>query len=98
MFRGQKAAAQLGYVPLPAVVVKHNQDTLKSLTFIGTPLHTGHLPRSKKRITYVSKIGEQTQQEVHKVSVKNLIIIDIVRLQVIKVMLFLPDYNVSVLE
>jgi phosphate transport system substrate-binding protein len=38
---GQKAAAQLGYVPLPAVVVKHNQDTLKSLTFKGTPLYTG---------------------------------------------------------
>jgi phosphate transport system substrate-binding protein len=38
---GQKAAAQLGYVPLPAVVVKHDQDTLKSLTFKGTPLYTG---------------------------------------------------------
>ena len=37
----QKAAAQLGYVPLPAVVVKHNQETLKSLTFKGTPLYTG---------------------------------------------------------
>jgi len=59
---GQKSAAQLGYVPLPAVVVKHNQDTLKSLTFIGTPLHTGHLPRSKKRITYVSKIGDEVIQ------------------------------------
>ena len=38
---GQKLAANLGYVPLPAEVVKHNQDTLKSLTFKGTPLHTG---------------------------------------------------------
>jgi phosphate transport system substrate-binding protein len=39
---GQKAAPQLGYAsPLPAVVVKHNQDTLKSLTFKGTPLYTG---------------------------------------------------------
>jgi phosphate transport system substrate-binding protein len=38
---GQKLAANLGYVPLPAVVVKHNQDTLKSLTFKGTPLYTG---------------------------------------------------------
>jgi phosphate transport system substrate-binding protein len=38
---GQKLAANLGYVPLPAVVVKHNQDTLKSLSFRGTPLYTG---------------------------------------------------------
>ena len=38
---GQRSAANLGYVPLPAVVVKHNQDTLKSLTFKGTPLYTG---------------------------------------------------------
>jgi phosphate transport system substrate-binding protein len=38
---GQKLAANLGYVPLPAVVVKHNQDTLKSLTFKGNPLYTG---------------------------------------------------------
>ena len=38
---GQKLAANLGYVPLPAVVVKHDQDTLKSLTFKGTPLYTG---------------------------------------------------------
>ena len=38
---GQKLAANLHYVPLPAVVVKHNQDTLKSLTFKGTPLYTG---------------------------------------------------------
>ena len=38
---GQKLAANLGYVPLPAEVVKHNQDTLKSLTFKGTPLYTG---------------------------------------------------------
>jgi phosphate transport system substrate-binding protein len=38
---GQKLAANLGYVPLPAVVVMHNQDTLKSLTFRGTPLYTG---------------------------------------------------------
>src|SRR5215467_7442366 len=38
---GQKLAANLGYVPLPAVVVKHDQNTLKSLTFKGTPLYTG---------------------------------------------------------
>ena len=38
---GQKLAPNLHYVPLPAVVVKHNQDTLKSLTFKGTPLYTG---------------------------------------------------------
>jgi hypothetical protein len=38
---GQKLAPNLGYIPLPAVVVKHNQDTLKSLTFKGTPLYTG---------------------------------------------------------
>ena len=38
---GQKLAANLGYVPLPATVVKHDQDTLKSLTFKGTPLYTG---------------------------------------------------------
>src|SRR5262249_8243994 len=38
---GQKLAANLHYVPLPAVVVKHNQDTLKSLTFKGTPLYIG---------------------------------------------------------
>jgi len=37
---GQKLGPKLGYVPLPAVVVKHNQDTLKSLTFKGT-LYTG---------------------------------------------------------
>lgn len=38
---GQKLASKLGYVPLPAEVVKHDQDTLKSLTFKGTPLDTG---------------------------------------------------------
>ena len=38
---GQKLAANLGYVPLPAVVAMHNQDTLKSLTFKETPLYTG---------------------------------------------------------
>ena len=38
---GQKLSANLGYVPLPAEVVKHDQDTLKSLTFKGTPLYTG---------------------------------------------------------
>ncbi len=38
---GQKLAANLGYVPLPAAVVKHDQDTLKSLTFKGTSLYTG---------------------------------------------------------
>jgi len=34
--QGQKLAASLGYVPLPAVVVKHNLDTIKLLTFKGT--------------------------------------------------------------
>jgi phosphate transport system substrate-binding protein len=38
---GQKLVPNLGYAPLPAVVVKHNQDTLKSLTFKATPLYTG---------------------------------------------------------
>jgi phosphate transport system substrate-binding protein len=38
---GQKLAPNLHYVPLPAVVVKHNQDTLKSLTFKATPLYKG---------------------------------------------------------
>lgn len=38
---GQKLASKLGYVPLPAEVVKHDQDTVKSLTFKGTPLETG---------------------------------------------------------
>jgi phosphate transport system permease protein/phosphate transport system substrate-binding protein len=38
---GQKLAPQLGYVVLPPEVVKHNQDTLKSITFKGTPLYTG---------------------------------------------------------
>lgn len=38
---GQKFASKLGYVPLPPVVVKHDQDTLKSLTFKGIPLYTG---------------------------------------------------------
>jgi len=37
---GQKLAGNLGYVPLPVIVVKHDQDTLKSLTFNGTPLYT----------------------------------------------------------
>jgi len=38
---GQKLAPNLYYVPLPAEVVKHNQDTLKSITFKGTPLYKG---------------------------------------------------------
>jgi hypothetical protein len=38
---GQKLAANLGYVPLPARVVKGDQDTLRLLTFKGTPLYTG---------------------------------------------------------
>jgi phosphate ABC transporter phosphate-binding protein len=38
---GQKLAPNLGYVPLPAEVVKHDQDTLKSVTYKGTPLYTG---------------------------------------------------------
>jgi len=38
---GQKLAPKLGYVLLPPEVVKHNQDTLKSITFKGTPLYTG---------------------------------------------------------
>jgi phosphate transport system permease protein/phosphate transport system substrate-binding protein len=35
---GQKFAPGLGYVPLPDMVTKHNQETLKSLTFHGQPL------------------------------------------------------------
>ncbi|MGA9149484.1 MAG: phosphate ABC transporter substrate-binding protein PstS [Candidatus Nitrosopolaris sp.] len=38
---GQKLAANLGYVPLPARVVKGDQDTLGSLTFKGMPLYAG---------------------------------------------------------
>jgi len=38
---GQRLAANLGYVPLPARVVKGDQDTLRLLTFKGTPLYTG---------------------------------------------------------
>jgi phosphate transport system substrate-binding protein len=35
---GQKTAETLNYVPLPDNVVKHNQDTIKSLTFKGNPV------------------------------------------------------------
>jgi phosphate transport system substrate-binding protein len=35
---GQKAAENLNYVPLPDNVVKHNQETIKSLTFNGNPV------------------------------------------------------------
>jgi phosphate transport system substrate-binding protein len=35
---GQKAAETLNYVPLPDNVVKHNQETIKSLTFNGNPV------------------------------------------------------------
>ena len=38
---GQRLAANLGYVPLPARVVKGDQDTLRLLTFKGTRLYTG---------------------------------------------------------
>jgi phosphate transport system permease protein/phosphate transport system substrate-binding protein len=38
---GQKFAAKLGYVPIPAAVVKHNQEMLKSLTFKGMSLYAG---------------------------------------------------------
>jgi phosphate transport system permease protein/phosphate transport system substrate-binding protein len=38
---GQELASNLGYVPLPAIVAKHNQDTLKSLTFKGSPIYKG---------------------------------------------------------
>jgi phosphate transport system substrate-binding protein len=38
---GQTFASNLGYVPLPAGVVKDDQDTLRLLTFKGTPLYTG---------------------------------------------------------
>jgi phosphate transport system substrate-binding protein len=38
---GQKLAPSLGYVPLPARVVKGDQDTLRLLTFRGTLLYTG---------------------------------------------------------
>ncbi|MDQ4023526.1 MAG: phosphate ABC transporter substrate-binding protein PstS [Thermoproteota archaeon] len=37
---GQQSADDLAYVPLPAEVVKLNQETLKSLTFQGKPLIT----------------------------------------------------------
>jgi len=37
----QKFASKLGYVPLPPIVLKHDQDTLKSLTFKGISLYTG---------------------------------------------------------
>ncbi|HKG31172.1 MAG TPA: phosphate ABC transporter substrate-binding protein PstS [Nitrososphaeraceae archaeon] len=37
---GQQSADDLSYVPLPAEVVKLNQETLKSLTFQGKPLTT----------------------------------------------------------
>jgi phosphate transport system substrate-binding protein len=37
---GQQSADDLAYVPLPAEVVKLNQETLKSLTFQGKPLTT----------------------------------------------------------
>jgi phosphate transport system permease protein/phosphate transport system substrate-binding protein len=38
---GQNLAENLGYVPLPARVVKGDQDTLRLLTFKGTPLYAG---------------------------------------------------------
>jgi ABC-type phosphate transport system substrate-binding protein len=38
---GQNLAENLGYVPLPARVVKGDQDTLRLLTFNGTPLYAG---------------------------------------------------------
>ncbi|MGB6531104.1 MAG: hypothetical protein WBF33_23600 [Candidatus Nitrosopolaris sp.] len=38
---GQNSSPQLGYVPLPAEVVKNVQDTLKTMTFKGSPLSTG---------------------------------------------------------
>jgi phosphate transport system substrate-binding protein len=37
----QKFASKLGYVPLSPIVLKHDQDTLKSLTFKGSSLYTG---------------------------------------------------------
>ena len=37
---GQQSADDLSYVPLPAEIVKLNQETLKSLTFQGKPLTT----------------------------------------------------------
>jgi len=35
---GQKYAPELGYVPLPAEVVKHNEETLSMITFNGKPV------------------------------------------------------------
>ena len=35
---GQKLSPNLGYVPLPDQVLKLDQDTIKSLTFHGTPI------------------------------------------------------------
>jgi phosphate transport system permease protein/phosphate transport system substrate-binding protein len=52
---GQKLAPKLGYVPLPAEVVKHNQDTLRSLTFKGAPLYSGVPP------TYTGHIMNTTK-------------------------------------
>jgi phosphate transport system substrate-binding protein len=37
---GQKFSKPLGYVPLPAAVVKLDQETLNSLTFKGNPIST----------------------------------------------------------
>ena len=35
---GQQFASPLHYVPLPDIIVQHNQQTLKSLTFNGQPV------------------------------------------------------------
>jgi phosphate transport system substrate-binding protein len=52
---GQKLASKLGYVPLPAEVVKHNQDTLKSLTFKGTPVYSGIPPAPTGHVMNTTK-------------------------------------------
>src|SRR5215831_2549944 len=46
---GQKLAENLGYVPLPARVVKGDQDTLRLLTFKGTSLDH-RPPRSRPAV------------------------------------------------
>ena len=52
---GQKLASKLGYVPLPAEVVKHDQDTLRLLTFKGAPLYTGGPPATTGSVTNTTK-------------------------------------------
>jgi phosphate transport system permease protein/phosphate transport system substrate-binding protein len=52
---GQKLAPKLGYVPLPTEVVKHNQDTLRLLTFKGIPLYSGVPPATTGHVMNTTK-------------------------------------------